>query len=643
MLLGIYCLGLGGTFWLDDFGTLPPLAQWGQIDSWDKLLQFLTGGFAGPTGRPVSLLSFLVHGGVWPDQTWDYLLFNIACHLVTTYLFYVFLRSLVQWAGIEQFRWLPLLAAVIWAFHPLHVSTVLYIVQRMTVLSALFSLLAMIGYLSGRLWLQQNQLRKAMAWFVLGAAAALLALFSKENAILLPVQFLLIELLLLWLKQAKNEQAKKAPLLQPLDSWSRWLIIMVVIIPSLVVIWYLSLPLLKNSWLYLMEGREFGSRRGFTLFERLATQQRVVGDYLSLFFVPKAQTAGVFYDNYPVSKNLLEPVSGLIWLLVHVFTVVFAWCWRKKLPFLAFGVLWFYLGHWVESGTVMLEMKFEHRNYLPSMGLAIAIAASLICLPVAKKYKLTFGALIIGVCTILLILRVSLWGHPKEAVLVWAEENPRSIRAMEHAAMIYSQAENGAPVVERSLAAAIEVSEGEPITVLRYYAYMCPIADNIQLDIVKLEQKFKTSPLKWQASQVFEEVLGHMISRECDLPVVDFQRLLHAASANRYYKRTRYPTLFRDYEARAELALGTKAKALHLYLNQNYQRLPLELVMKQALWMASYGQQAEAAQHLRKGIKAKVDANAYLLDQAQDMLHKIEKDISMPDSTGASNTTGTES
>lgn len=627
----VYSLGLSGTFLLDDYGTLPPLAQWGSVDSLAKLQQFVSGGFTGPTGRPISLLSFLLHGGVWPTEARNFLLFNLGCHLLTGLVLFVLLRKLVRWCGQEvEFYWLPLLATALWLSHPLHVSTVLYVVQRMTLLSALFSLLALLAYLSGRLYLQQQRLGRGMAWLVAGAISAMLALSSKENAALLPLQFLLLELLLWWLAQRSgfsNTPNTVYPLLTRPTGWSRWVIVVAVIIPSLIVVAYLLNPLLKNIWLFISEGRELGTRRDFTLFERLATQQRVVGDYLLNLLLPKSQTAGLFHDGYPLSRNLLQPLNGLLWLLTHMSLLGVALYLRRGLPWLAFGVLWFYVGHWIESTTIMLEIKFEHRNYLPSIGLAIAVAALLLKLPLTGRLKWIVALLIATLLMMLLALRASLWGQPEKAVQVWAQENPRSTRALEHAALIYSANPDMSHLTESALRQAVQRSGGRGLTLLKYYSYMCPQAEQISLDMDKITQRLQTDPIDWQASGVFETILEHMISGECDLSLTDYQQLLSAASSNPYYRRTRYPMIFRAYEARSELTLGNPERALRLYREQNYQKMPLEMVMTQALWLASYEQQAAAARHLRLGLEAGVGADDYLREQAEDMLQKIVRDI----------------
>ena len=88
----------------------------------------------------------------------------------------------------SEVRWLALLTSALWLLHPLHVSTVLYAVQRMAQLSTLFTLAGLYVFA-----------RYRSRWAVAGASPGdvlacllwlflftLLAAFSKENGVLLP-------------------------------------------------------------------------------------------------------------------------------------------------------------------------------------------------------------------------------------------------------------------------------------------------------------------------------------------------------------------------------------------------------------------------------------------------------------------------
>lgn len=81
----------------------------------------------------------------------------------------------------------------LWLLHPLLVSTTAYIVQRMTQLSALFTLAGLLRYMHGRRHLAE-EVRKGWYWVIGGMGFfGMLALLSKETAILLPGFALILE------------------------------------------------------------------------------------------------------------------------------------------------------------------------------------------------------------------------------------------------------------------------------------------------------------------------------------------------------------------------------------------------------------------------------------------------------------------
>ena len=53
-----YAPGLSGAFLFDDFANLPSLGNYGPVDNHAAFWRYITSGFADPTGRPLSLLSF---------------------------------------------------------------------------------------------------------------------------------------------------------------------------------------------------------------------------------------------------------------------------------------------------------------------------------------------------------------------------------------------------------------------------------------------------------------------------------------------------------------------------------------------------------------------------------------------------------
>jgi hypothetical protein len=62
------------------------------------------------------------------------------------------------------------------------------------------------------------------------------------------------------------------------------------------------------------------------------------------------------------------PLPALAW---HFAALGVAALYAYRRPLLAFGIILFYLGHLLESSILCLEVVYEHRMYLPSLGLAL--------------------------------------------------------------------------------------------------------------------------------------------------------------------------------------------------------------------------------------------------------------------------------
>src|SRR5690606_1976486 len=85
-------------------------------------------------------------------------------------------------------RAIALLVTAIWLLHPMQVSTVLYVVQRMAQLSAFFTLLALIAYVTGRVAAERGEHSRSLVYlFAIFPVAMLAAMFCQEHGALAPL------------------------------------------------------------------------------------------------------------------------------------------------------------------------------------------------------------------------------------------------------------------------------------------------------------------------------------------------------------------------------------------------------------------------------------------------------------------------
>jgi hypothetical protein len=113
------------------------------------------------------------------------------------------------------------------------------------------------------------------------------------------------------------------------------------------------------------------STSGITAWTYLLTSLNVLWTYLRLLILPIHQNLD--YD-YPVAQSLFE-FPTILSLLGHAAVVAAAfWLYRKKgWLLIPFGIAWFYIGlSPVQSFVPIIDVIFEHRVYMPSIGFFLA-------------------------------------------------------------------------------------------------------------------------------------------------------------------------------------------------------------------------------------------------------------------------------
>jgi len=424
----VYLPGLHGGFLFDDFVNLPTLGASGPIDNWPTFWRYITSGTADPTGRPLTLLSFLFDARNWPAEPYPFKHTNLMLHLLNGLLLYGLLIKLGRKLEAEasQYRVAALIATALWLLHPLLVSTTLYIVQREAMLPATCVLAGLLIWLHGRNQLAAGKMRKGLSWSVLGLGGfSVLGVLTKANGALLPLYVLLIEIIILAPRQVLTSDRIKQV--------HRITLFVFGIVPAIAIFGYVM-------WIgvhgILTGGPE---TRAWTYAQRLLTEPRVLMDYLKLIWLPRPFSTGLFNDQYIVSTSFLHPATTLPAILAVLALIGTAWRIRRGHPALALAILFYFAGHTLESTSLPLELYFEHRNYVPALlmfwplGLWLADTRTL--------PKLKYGLMVILPIGFALMAhaRAEVWGDVQTQSLIWARINPESARAQANAAQIEMQ------------------------------------------------------------------------------------------------------------------------------------------------------------------------------------------------------------
>ena len=393
LALAVYWPGLAGGFFFDD-GPSILLAEGVRLEtlSLTSLHQAWISGGAGPTGRPVAQLSFALNHYFAGFNPFFFKSTNLAIHLISGWLVFSLVRRLLNTTTAHAKPLLLLLASgaatTLWLLHPIQLLPVLHVVQRMTSLSALFLLAALLVHIRGR----EQRGSAAVAW-LLPAWCVLwpLSVLSKETGVLFPLLALAWELIV-----RRHTQGQ-------LDRFARAFTAVVGLCLLCGLIYMLS-P--RAQWLWA--GYEM---RPFSLAERLLTEGRVLWFYLGLIVIPRLEALGLYHDDIAFSTNCLTPwttlpalagLLGLVWLV---------WRLRIRAPLVAFGIAWFLIGHGLESTVLPLELAHEHRNYLPLFGILVAAASLLTVALQSKGARKTLGVTLTGVALVYLSFITALRNH----------------------------------------------------------------------------------------------------------------------------------------------------------------------------------------------------------------------------------------
>ncbi len=435
LLIAVMRPGLHGTFLFDDNPNIVEnkAVHLHSLDI-DALQNSLSGPKAGLLGRPVSVITFALTHYFFGLDPFAFKAINLLIHAINGLLVAWLIKLLIQnLRGIQlsenSTKWLPLWAAAIWMLHPINIVAIMMVVQRMTLLSATFMLLALTGHLKGITAQSENA-----KWIWLTASWLIfwpLSVLSKESGMLFPLYVLVITLL--------SKQIPGPKLRTP--NWTIFASSFSFITIAAAMLYWLGIDWLNDAY----------AVRPFTLGERLLTETRVLWFYAAQIVIPNPTSFGLYLDDISISKSLFAPVTTLLSVIAWgavLFAIVTC---RHRLPALSFAAAWFLVGHSMESTFLPLEIAHEHRNYLPSIGLIFGLGY--FGIKILEKLQTDRRYLIIGMAgaSYLLILALFTWmradllGKPLAGPLMEAERHPQSARANHAAAIALMRASRGDP------------------------------------------------------------------------------------------------------------------------------------------------------------------------------------------------------
>jgi len=350
-VIGVYGHTLDVPFYLDDYlaiETNPVLQTW----DWQQWRHY-------SPRRVMATATFALNYHLHGLDPAGYHVFNIGIHILATCLVWALVRGILRTPALEGrvssqgMRWLPLVAALLFALHPLQTQAVTYLTQRMASLAALWYLAAVCAWLQACL---SPAAAERWFWFGVAGLMAILAFHTKENTVTLPLAWL-------WLEIAFFPGRSRL--------LAAWMLLGCVVVGLALLA---AMSGLESPWLHRLDDltRE---TRWFDRSDYLAAQMKVLWWYVRLYFWP----VGLRFDyalHHP--PGWTEP-AVIVAALGHVAVLGIALGFVCRQPLPAFGVLFYYTAHLVESSVIPIrDLVFEHRTYLPNAGLSLLVAWGLV-------------------------------------------------------------------------------------------------------------------------------------------------------------------------------------------------------------------------------------------------------------------------
>jgi tetratricopeptide (TPR) repeat protein len=414
----IYWPGLTGGFVFDDEANLLDNQRLAlSTFNLDALRTAFWSGDAGPLGRPLSMITFALNHYFTGFDPWWFKLTNLVIHLINVVLVFWLAKTLLAaFAGKDESRFPytgALFASALWGLHPLNMTSVLYVVQRMTSLSTLFGLLALAIFSSWRASERTYSWpRSGLTWLAI-VASLVASVFSKESGLLfIP--------LLLWVKLMVFHGENDGQPIRLGRFTLRQVLWGLCVLGALIALAMLPSLIRPENYYH----------RNFTMPERAMSETRVLFFYLRLFFAPSLSALGLYHDDFVISTGLLQPPTTLVAILGLVAITVAAIVVARRWPIWLFAWGWFLISHALESTVFSLELVHEHRNYFATLGFALLIPWLVWrATPKLRRIAPLAAGVFVALCAFVTFQRAQVWADPITHAMFEAQTHPLSDRA----------------------------------------------------------------------------------------------------------------------------------------------------------------------------------------------------------------------
>jgi Flp pilus assembly protein TadD len=388
-------------------------------------------GYAQVPNRYVAFLSFALNYAIGGLDASGYRAVNVAIHTSSAVLVYVLVRSLFESPVGRRSSLAPdaravgFLAAALFVAHPLQTGAVTYVYQRVASLAAFLYLAAVVQYARWRLAQDRLTVARSAARYVAILVTSVLAMKTKEHAITLPASILLVE----WVFFGRPAWPTVRALVPVFAT--------AVLVPLPLLQW----PAQGGGGLAANLAQSTRVQTEMSRLDYLRTQFVVLWDYLRLLVLPVGQNVD---HDVAIRRTFADAgvvLGGLGLAALFGAAAFLIWIGRPErvagqpprdpaVRLVGFGIVWFFVTISVESSVLpIVDVIFEHRVYLPSVGAFIAFATGVAWLlrrTLGPSWRTTFLALAAALSVVLAVaslVRNRVW---ENTLTLWTDALSKS-------------------------------------------------------------------------------------------------------------------------------------------------------------------------------------------------------------------------
>lgn len=379
--------------------------------------------------RPLTIASFALNHAAGGLHPFGYRLINWMLHVGIALLVF----SLARWLTVSGSPDPPLVAALLFAVHPVHAEVLGEVIGRAELLAAAGTLGCVLAFLGGRAWQAAGETGKAWRWYGLALACFVTGFLSKENAIVAPALALLADALVRPAPAPGQAPGGCAgvPAIRgrPAIAWRFHLAAAAALVLCLALrAWALG-AVNPQGLIHFVDNP---IAHAPFLAGRL-TALGVLARYAGLLVAPLTLSIDYSYDAIPLAAGILDPAALLGAALVASWALAVAVAWRRRATDLAFALGFTGLALapvanlLVPIGTIMAERLL----YLPSAGaclLAGAAAGRLGDRPRARMAAAIALALALAALSARSVVRLRDWRDDYSIFKAAVAAEPASVR-----------------------------------------------------------------------------------------------------------------------------------------------------------------------------------------------------------------------